>query len=99
MKKSKSELLELINVGPTTARKLELIGITTKQQFFKADPYKVFADLLGKVDPTLCRCALGGIVGAHKGKKWNEVRAQAAAEFIKKYPKHAEAFGFTKKKC
>ncbi|KKR96093.1 MAG: hypothetical protein UU47_C0019G0012 [candidate division TM6 bacterium GW2011_GWE2_41_16] len=98
MKKIKSDILELPNMGQVTARKLALIGITTKQQFLDSDPYALFAQLLEKVDPTLCRCALGGIIGAHEGKKWNEVRARAAEEFIKRFPKQADAFGFSKKK-
>jgi hypothetical protein len=78
----------LPNVGPTTAAKLRRIGITTKTEFLKRDPYKVFDELRRKVDPTLCRCALAGIVGAKKGVAWHKVTKQSAKEYEKRHPRH-----------
>jgi len=96
MPKSKKErtpkpddsLRSLPNIGPTTAAKLVQIGITTKKEFLKRDPYKVFDELRRKVDPTLCRCALAGIVGAKKGLRWHTVTKESAKEYEKKHPRH-----------
>ena len=96
MPKSKKEripkpddsLRSLPNIGPTTAAKLVQIGITTKKEFLKRDPYKVFDELRRKVDPTLCRCALAGIVGAKKGVRWHTVTKESAKEYEKKHPRH-----------
>lgn len=81
-------LRSLPNIGPTTAAKLAQIGIRTKQDFLKRDPYKVFEDLVKKVDPTLCRCALAGIVGAKKGVPWHKVTKESAKKFQRKHPRH-----------
>jgi len=81
-------LRSLPNVGPTTAAKLARIGITTKKDFLKRDPYEVFDELRKKVDPTLCRCALAGIVGAKKGVRWHTVTKESAKEYERKHPRH-----------
>jgi len=82
-------LRSLPNIGPTTAAKLGQIGITSKKEFLKRDPYRVFDDLRKKVDPTLCRCALAGIVGAKKGVRWHTITKESAKEYEKKHPRHA----------
>ncbi|NLH16000.1 MAG: hypothetical protein GX455_05445 [Phycisphaerae bacterium] len=69
-------------------RALRSIGMETRQQFLRRDPYKVYAELLIKVDPSLCRCALASLVGAKKGVKWHIVTKEAAAEFRRRYPSH-----------
>jgi hypothetical protein len=81
-------LESLPNIGKTTARKLRQIGITSKEEFLKRDPYKVFDELREKVDPTLCRCALAGIVGAKKGIPWHRITKDSAKEYEKKHPRH-----------
>jgi hypothetical protein len=81
-------LRSLPNIGPTTATKLRQIGITTRQDFIRRDPYKVFEELRKKVDPTLCRCALAGIVGAKKGVPWHTITKKSAKEYEKRHPKH-----------
>ena len=81
-------LLSLPNIGPTTAAKLEKIGITSKKQFLRRDPYKVFNELRKKADPTLCRCALAGIVGAKMGVRWHTVTKGSTEEYEKKHPRH-----------
>jgi hypothetical protein len=81
-------LTDLPNIGKTTAAKLERIGILTKDDFLKRDPYEVFHTLRRKVDPTLCRCALAGIVGAKRGRPWPEVTKTAAAEYERRHPRH-----------
>ena len=96
MPKSKKErtpkpddsLRSLPNIGPTTSAKLVQIGITTRKEFLRRDPYKVFDELRRKVDPTLCRCALAGIVGAKKGVHWHTVTKESAKEYEKKHPRH-----------
>ena len=92
-KKTRSPRIEdslrsLPNIGPTTAAKLGQIGITTKKEFLRRDPYRVFDELRKKVDPTLCRCALAGIVGAKKGVRWHTVTKKSAKEYEKKHPGH-----------
>jgi nucleotidyltransferase/DNA polymerase involved in DNA repair len=82
------KLIDLPNIGKTTALKLEKIGILTAEDFLKRDPYDVFHELRQKVDPTLCRCALAGIVGAKTGKPWHKVTKSAAAEYEKRHPRH-----------
>jgi TfoX C-terminal domain len=86
--KADGSLRSLPNIGPTTAAKLAQIGIATKKEFLRRDPYKVFEELRKKVDPTLCRCALAGIVGAKKGVRWHTVTKESAKEYEKKHPRH-----------
>ncbi|HNT29486.1 MAG TPA: TfoX/Sxy family DNA transformation protein [bacterium] len=84
----KSSLESLPNIGPKIAATLNKIGITDREQFLARDPYEIFHELTEKVDPSLCRCALASIVGAHHGVKWNTIHAQAAKEFDRLYPDH-----------
>jgi hypothetical protein len=81
-------LTSLPNIGKTTAAHLNKIGISTKEQFLSRDPYEVFDELLKKADPTLCRSALAGIVGASKGVRWHLVSKESAREFAKRHPDH-----------
>lgn len=78
----------LPNIGKDTAAKLEKIGITTAEKFLARDPYLIFEKLRKKVDPTLCRCALAGIVGAKRGVRWHTITKQAAREYEKRHPRH-----------
>ena len=82
------KLTELPNVGKTTAAKLEKIGITTAEDFLKRDPYEVFHELRQKVDPTLCRCALAGIIGAKTREPWHKITKKTAAEYERRHPRH-----------
>ncbi len=86
--KTAGSLESLPNIGKITADKLRRIGITSKKEFLKRDPYKVFDELREKVDPTLCRCALASIVGAKKGARWYKITKDTAREYEKKHPKH-----------
>ena len=83
-----SKLTTLPNIGAITAKKLEKIGITTAEEFLARDPYQVFDELLTKVEPTLCRCALAGIIGAHKKVKWNLIMKEAVSKFESSHPKY-----------
>lgn len=85
---SGTSLLSLPNMGKVTAAKLAKIGIATKEEFLKRDPYEVFDELRTKVDPTLCRCALAGIVGAKRGVAWHKITKDSAKEYGKRYPLH-----------
>ncbi len=82
------KLTDLPNIGKKTATQLEKIGITTCEDFLKRDPYDVFHELRSKVDKTLCRCALAGIVGAKTGQAWHKVTKASAAEYEKRHPGH-----------
>jgi len=75
-------------MGPVTAAKLAKIGIDTKEEFLRRDPYAVFEELREKIDPTLCRCALAGIVGAKKGVPWHKITKETAKEYEKRHPLH-----------
>lgn len=90
-----NDILSLSNIGTVTAKKLAKIGIITKQDFLKQNPYVVFNELLMRVDPTLCRCALACIVGAVLNKPWHEITKVTAKEFEKLYPRHS----WNAKKC
>ena len=79
-------LTELMNIGKTTMEKLEKINIKTIDEFLARDPYEVFDELLKKVDPTLCKCALAGIVGAKLGIPWHKITKKSADEFEKRHP-------------
>ena len=83
-----AKLTELINIGPIIAKKLEKIGIKTAEEFLAHDPYQVFEELLIKVDPTLCRCALASLVGAQQGLPWHKVTKQSAQHFAAMHPQH-----------
>jgi nucleotidyltransferase/DNA polymerase involved in DNA repair len=82
------KLTDLPNIGKTTALKLEKIGITTAADFLKRDPYKVFHKLRTEVDPTLCRCALAGIIAAKTGEPWHTITKKTAAEYERLHPGH-----------
>jgi nucleotidyltransferase/DNA polymerase involved in DNA repair len=86
--KKPARLTDLANIGKTTAAKLERIGIRTAEDFLKRDPYGVFEELRAKVDPTLCRCALAGIVGAKTGEPWHVITKRTAKEYEKRHPRH-----------
>lgn len=86
--KAADSLESLPNIGKTTALKLRQVGITSKKEFLRRDPYKVFEELREKVDPTLCRCALAGIVGAKKGLPWHKITKDSAKEYEKRHPRH-----------
>lgn len=88
MKQKNNLVSSLPNIGPTTAKKLNKIGIVTIDDFLCRNPYEIFAELLEKVDPTLCRCALASIIGAHIGQPWHKITKQAAKEFERLYPTH-----------
>jgi hypothetical protein len=83
-----SSVGSLPNVGKVFEAKLGKIGITTRQEFLKRDPYELFDELVAKVDPTLCRCALAGIVGAKKGVAWHKITKASAREYDRRHPLH-----------
>lgn len=87
-KKTKSELISLLNIGKVIAGKIEKIGIMSVDDFMSKDPYEVFEKLLKEVDPSLCRCALASVVGAHINAPWHKITKQTATEFIKRHPRH-----------
>ena len=81
-------LRQLANIGPVTAKKLNQVGIFSREEFLAHDPYEVFAALQEKVDPTLCRCALASIVGAKLGLPWHQITKASAREYEKRHPGH-----------
>lgn len=83
-----SKLQSLPNIGKISAEKLMRIGIMTAEDFLSHDPYDVFNELLEKVDPTLCRCALASIVGAKLGKPWHKITKETSFEYLKRFPNH-----------
>ena len=85
---SADRLTDLPNIGKTTAAKLEKIGIRTAGEFLKRDPYDVFHELRTKVDKTLCRCALAGLIGAKTGEPWHKITKKTAAEYERRHPGH-----------
>jgi len=87
--RERSDRLETLpNIGKITAAKLGKIGIRTRSDFLQRDPYQVFEELLEKVDPTLCRCALASLVGAKQGRPWHEITRQTAARYQLRRPGH-----------
>ena len=81
-------LRSLPNIGAVTEKKLNMIGIFSKEDFLHRDPYEVFDVLRREVDPTLCRCALAGIVGARLGAPWHKITKATAREYEKRHPGH-----------
>jgi TfoX C-terminal domain len=81
-------LRSLPNIGSVTEKKLKRIGIFSKEDFLRRDPYEVFATLRREVDPTLCRCALALIVGAKLGQPWHRITKATAREYEKRHPEH-----------
>ena len=67
---------------------MKKIGILTRDDFLKRDPYQVFDELLEKVDPTLCRCALASLVGAKLGRPWHEITRKTAVQYHRRRPDH-----------
>lgn len=88
MNQSKKSLKQLVNIGDKIALKLQQIEINSKEEFLGKDPYEVFDELLDKVDPSLCRCALASIVGANLGVPWHKITKETAKEYDKRYPEH-----------
>ena len=86
--RSQGKLTSLPNIGTTTAARLEKIGIRTPEDFLGRDPYEVFHTLRMKVDPTLCRCALAGIIGAKTGEPWHKITKKTAVEYERRHPRH-----------
>ncbi|MCX6558071.1 MAG: TfoX/Sxy family DNA transformation protein [Candidatus Aminicenantes bacterium] len=78
----------LVNIGSVTEKKLNAIGILSKEDFLSRDPYELFEELRQKVDPTLCRCALASIVGAKLGLPWHRITKVSAGEYEKRHPGH-----------
>ena len=79
-------LSSLPNLGKVTIKKLEQIDIKTVEELLARDPYDIFEELLLKVDPTLCRCALAGIVGAKKNVPWHKITKEASKEYERRHP-------------
>jgi DNA transformation protein len=86
--KRMDSLRALPNIGRVTEKKLNQIGIFSKDDFTSRDPYEVFETLRRKVDPTLCRCALAGIVGAKLGLPWHKITKASAREYERRHPNH-----------
>lgn len=81
-------LLSLPNIGRVSERKLKAIGIRSREEFLRRDPYEIFDELRRKVDPTLCRCALALIVGARLGLPWHQVTRASAHEYERRHRGH-----------
>ena len=86
--KAATPLTSLRNIGSTTARKLGQVGVRSAEDFLARDPYELFHTLRRKVDPTLCRCALAGLVGAKLNAPWHKVTKRSAKEYEKRHPRH-----------
>jgi len=84
-----ASLGSLVNIGRVTEKKLNRIGIATREDFLRRDPYEVFDVLRRKVDPTLCRCALACLVGAKLGQPWHKITKATAREYERRHPGHA----------
>ena len=78
----------LANIGKVFEKKLNQIGIFDADDFLCRDPYEVFSELRQKVDPTLCRCVLAGIVGAKLDQPWHRITKATAREYEKRHPDH-----------
>jgi hypothetical protein len=87
-KKQSASLRSLPNIGRVSEAKLKRIGISSRDEFLRRDPYEIFDELRRKVDPTLCRCALASIVGAKLGLPWHQVTKASAREYEKRHPGH-----------
>ena len=81
-------LRQLTNIGPLIEKKLNQIGIFSKEDFLRRDPYEVFENLRQNVAPTLCRCALASVVGAKLGQPWHRITKATAREYEKRHPDH-----------
>jgi len=86
--RGRSSLRSLPNIGRVTEEKLRQIGISSREEFLRCDPYEVFDELRRRVDPTLCRCALALVVGARLGLPWHQVTRASAREYEKRHPDH-----------
>jgi len=86
--KAEDSLRTLPNVGKVLEENLKRIGITSRKEFLKRDPYQVFDELKERVDSTLCRCALAAVVGAKKGVPWHRITKDTAREYEKRHPLH-----------
>jgi len=81
-------LRSLANIGKVSEKILNQIGIFAADDFLCRDPYEVFSELRQKVDPSLCRCALAGIVGAKLDQPWHLITKATAREYERRHPDH-----------
>lgn len=78
-------LESLLNIGPAMAAKLRAVGVRTRSDFLRRDPYALFHRLRGSVEPTLCRCALSALVGAKLNQKWWLIHKESSLEYLRRY--------------
>lgn len=81
------DLRELINIGPGVEKQLYLVGIKTKDEFLKYEPFEIFNKML-KINPTLPKPMLASLVGAKENVLWYLIIKDVVDDFEKKYPSH-----------
>ena len=67
-----SNLTELPNIGTELAKRLELIGVNSKEKLFALGTEKVFIKLK-TIYPDACHSQLYAIEGAIQGIRWHKL--------------------------
>lgn len=73
------ELTELPNIGKELAKRLELAGIKSQEEFFKLGTEQIFIKLK-TVFPAACHNQLYAIEGAMQGIRWHDLSRERKAE-------------------
>lgn len=83
----KSDLQELINIGPSLEVLLLEIGIKSKKDFLSQDLFKIFEKILKK-NPTFPKPVLASLVGAKENTPWFLIMNGVVDEYEKSHPDH-----------
>ncbi len=67
-----NKLQSLINIGPSIADKLYLIGIRSPEEVMNAEPEELYQRLQKKLGCHVDRCVLYVFRGARTGRPWPE---------------------------
>jgi DNA transformation protein len=74
-----SELTKLPNIGQELAKRLELAGIKSTEEFLQLGTEKVFIKLK-TVFPNACHSQLYALEGAMQGIRWHVISKERKAE-------------------
>lgn len=83
----KSDLQELLNIGPGVESQLFLVGIKSKDDFLSRDPFVIFDKML-TINPTLPKPLLAALVGAKEDAPWHLIYNDVICEYEKLHPDH-----------
>jgi len=79
--KEKTKLRDLKGFGPKSEEVLAQVGIFSVEQFMKEEPFKLYAELKGKVKGTGLN-SIYAIIGAQEDLNWQEIARTRKEEIL-----------------